>query len=191
MNKKEQMKLANREHRNEPTYDILDLPAQLQTENIDNFIRFMPFDSDTATYGSALVIEDEACRKRMNQYRSVAERLATRILTSVPGRATTKRVAKYRGTKKETIDALLASDEFADVRDVIRDEILPIWDIERFVLFFATQVRFVVDNRQLQGMHRQYCKLWTENLKPWRNDEKDDQSAKQQFRSAKKITPRE
>lgn len=81
------------------------------------------------------------------------------------------------------IDQLLALEEFADIRDIVKEEILPAWDITEFVDFFAKMVRAIMTKRQMLGLCEKSKKKREQNPDPsFYNRQKISYSVKQQLR---------
>jgi hypothetical protein len=167
---KPQMKLHDFGYEIQESYDVLQLPDQLKAEPIDAYIDMRR---------NVLVIDDPICRKKMNKYRSIAERLLNRVHFD------TEHAGLFsRGTEK--MEKVLELDEFADIREIVVDEILPVWKIDDFVNFFCNGVHQIMSKRQMSGEHRvinesflQSCKRnYRSELKP---------SVKQECRSDSKF----
>ena len=147
-------------------FELLSLPKQLKLERIQEYIKFY---YNSYQSGPTLIIEDKLCRKKMNLYRSIAQRIKIRV---------------YDGLH---INKLLALEELTDVCEIIEREILSIWNITEFVDFFAQEVCAIVTKKQLLGLCEKTKKKSKQNKCPsFYNRDKVSYSVKQQFRMRQK-----
>lgn len=154
-------------------FELLPLPRQLESEPIDEYIDFC---YNRYESGPTLIIQDAICRRKMNLYRSIAQRIKIRVFS-------------LRLNSGMKIDQLLALEEFADICDIVKEEILPAWDLTEFVDFFTKMVRAIMTKRQMLGLCEKSKKKREQNPDPsFYNRQKISYSVKQQLRMRPKDT---
>ena len=119
-----QHRMPEKWHSLQNDFKILTLTKQLEHESIDNFIDFVD--------GNVLLVVNDICRRKMNMFLSIAERVRSKIKKTWPW-------ADNRPTEEQLI-RLFDMDEFANERELVREDILPFWKVEEFVEFFCVRV---------------------------------------------------
>ncbi len=178
------LKLPEKHLKEQVKWEILVIPPELS--NFDCISLVCPSEGSQM---NLLIADDHSTRKTLNLYKSIAERLATRILTTPPGNFThwfplKRQRAKRYNVEKESIETLLQEEEFANVRQIIINDIMENWNIERFVSFFVGHVDSIVCERQFNGINR--VKNQKRNSFGKQRDDQD-RSVKQEFRRSKKC----
>mgnify|MGYP001079051585 CR=1 FL=1 len=174
------IKMSEEHRMTQIQHNHLNIPTQLDQFEIDFFVQ--PYFCNRGW----IVTENKLCRKKLNCFKSIAERLIGKIFQKPLTRNQRGWRARhlFSHVTVETIKSFALSEDFFDVWQILDEEIIPFWDLKDFVEFFFYEVERICTKKQFEGMHNQLMNYNNHKLKQIMNL-RPQRSIKQQFREQK------